>query len=35
MIAAKKAGYKYEIIGLAAGIPCQAAHQIIKKQLGT
>jgi hypothetical protein len=33
MIAAKKAGYEYEIIGLAAGISRQAAHQIIKKHL--
>jgi hypothetical protein len=33
MIAAKKAGYEYEIIGLAAGISRQRAHQIIKKHL--
>ena len=35
MVAASKAGYKYEMIGLAAGISRQRAHQIIKKHLET
>jgi hypothetical protein len=34
MVAARKAGYKYEMIGLAAGLSRQRAHQIIKKHLG-
>jgi hypothetical protein len=33
MIAAKEAGYEYEIIGLAAGISRQAAHQVIQRAL--
>ena len=34
MVAARRAGYKYEMIGLAAGISRQRVHQIIKKHLG-
>ncbi|MGA2063277.1 MAG: hypothetical protein ABSG67_22635 [Thermoguttaceae bacterium] len=34
MVTARKAGYKYEMIGLAAGLSRQRAHQIIKKHMG-
>jgi hypothetical protein len=33
MITARKAGHRYEMIGIAVGISRQAAHQIIKKHL--
>ncbi len=34
MVAARTAGHKYEMIGLAAGLSRQRVHQIIKKHLG-
>jgi hypothetical protein len=35
MVAARKAGYKYEMIGLAAGLSRQRVHIIVTKHLGT
>jgi len=34
MVAARKAGYKYEMIGIAAGLSRQRVHVIISKYLG-
>jgi len=34
MVTARKAGYKYAMIGLAAGLSCQRVHIIIKKHMG-
>jgi len=34
MVAARKAGYKYEMIGIAAGLSRQRVHIIVTKHLG-